>query len=149
VLKGRDYFDQLKQIITLIGKPSEDDMKHLQYETARKALRRLKDEGNGIKKRFGRIRIGGIKGTTTEATNPLALDLLENMLRFNPSRRYTVEQCLAHKYLEELHQDADEPVCPKAFDYSFEDGYKEEMPKALLQKHMMNTLRDVNRKAGK
>jgi len=132
VLQGKDYFDQLEKIITLIGKPSESEMKHLQYETARKAIRRMGGKTNQIARAFGRY-----------TTNPLALDLLKNMLVFDPAKRFSVEQCLAHKYLAELHQDGDEPVCKKKFDYSFEDGYKEEMPKALLQRHMIECSKRV------
>ncbi len=128
VLQGKDYFDQLEKIVRLIGRPSEEDMTHLQYETARKALRRMRNDKNQVATVFRRY---------TE--NPLALDLLTKMLVFNPKKRLSVEECLAHKYLAELHQDGDEPVCKTPFDYSFEDGYKEEMPKSLLQKYMRET----------
>ncbi len=33
-------------------------------------------------------------------TNPLALDLLEKMLKFNPADRLTVEDALSHPYLK-------------------------------------------------
>jgi mitogen-activated protein kinase 1/3 len=133
-LQGKDYFDQLSKIVALIGKPSDEDMKHLQFETARKAIRRMPSGGNQIARKFGRY---------TE--NPLAIDLLEKMLVFNPDKRFSVEDCLNHKYLAELHQEGDEPRCTKPFDYSFEDGYKEEMPKDLIQKHMRACVEEVRR----
>lgn len=35
--------------------------------------------------------------------NPLAIDLLAKMLKFNPDERITVMQALAHPYLSQLH----------------------------------------------
>jgi len=55
--------------------------------------------------------------------NPVALDLLSKMLMFNPVKRYTVEQCLAHPYFEGLHSDDSEPTCESTFDWSF-DNFK-------------------------
>ncbi len=47
-----------------------------------------------------------------------------------------MQDALAHPYLAELHSRAREPVCPAAFDFSFENGYPQEMPQVLLQRHM-------------
>ena len=55
--------------------------------------------------------------------NPVALDLLGKMLVFNPLKRYTVEQCLAHPYFEGLHDESAEPLCEGTFDWSF-DNFK-------------------------
>lgn len=52
--------------------------------------------------------------------NPVALDLLSKMLVFNPTKRYTVQQCLAHPYFEGLHDENAEPLCEGAFDWSFD-----------------------------
>ena len=52
--------------------------------------------------------------------NPVSLDLLSKMLVFNPLKRYTVEQCLAHPYFEGLHQEDSELVCESPFDWSFD-----------------------------
>lgn len=55
--------------------------------------------------------------------SPAACDLLENLLCFEPDRRLSVEQALAHPYLAELHCEEDEPVCTQfdmqefAFEY--------------------------------
>ena len=44
--------------------------------------------------------------------SPLAIDLLERMLQFNPTKRITVEDALAHPYLAQLHDPASEPSAP-------------------------------------
>jgi len=43
--------------------------------------------------------------------SPLACDLLDKLLAFEPEDRYSVEQALRHPYLEELHCEEDEPIC--------------------------------------
>lgn len=40
--------------------------------------------------------------------DPRALDLLDKMLTFNPDRRIVVEDALAHPYLEQYYDPADE-----------------------------------------
>lgn len=44
----------------------------------------------------------------------LAIDLMEKMLQFNPERRITVEQALAHPYLAQMHDPASELSAPGA-----------------------------------
>lgn len=62
--------------------------------------------------------------------NRLALDLLAKMLVFNPEKRLTVEECLAHEYLKELHSPDEEPICEELFDWSFDTF---ELTKETLQ----------------
>lgn len=62
--------------------------------------------------------------------NPAALDLLSKMLMFNPEKRLTVEECLAHEYLKELHSPDEEPPCEQLFDWSFDNF---ELTKDTLQ----------------
>lgn len=52
--------------------------------------------------------------------NPDALDLLDLMLAFDPTRRVSVEQALEHRYLQIWHDASDEPGCPTPFDFTFE-----------------------------
>ena len=49
--------------------------------------------------------------------HPQALDLLERMLTFNPNNRITVEDALAHPYLEQYYDPNDEPVAQEPFRY--------------------------------
>jgi len=45
---------------------------------------------------------------------------LEKLLKFDPAERITVEEALAHPYLEAYHDIEDEPSHKKPFDFSFE-----------------------------
>mmetsp|Transcript_3173 Transcript_3173/g.3907 ORF Transcript_3173/g.3907 Transcript_3173/m.3907 type:complete len:135 (+) Transcript_3173:918-1322(+) len=52
----------------------------------------------------------------------VAKDLLKKMLVFNPLKRISVEDALAHKFFEDLHCEDDEPTTSyvSAFDFDFE-----------------------------
>lgn len=54
-------------------------------------------------------------------TNALAVDLLERMLVFDPRKRISVDQALAHPYFSSLHDPTDEPTCASPFVFEFED----------------------------
>ena len=63
----------------------------------------------------------------------MALDLLGRMLTFNPNRRLTIEECLAHPYFEGrnllifflylkgLHNPDEEPLCDTPFDWNWDN----------------------------
>ncbi|KAG0047083.1 MAP kinase Pmk1 [Linnemannia elongata] len=66
--------------------------------------------------------------------NPLALDLLEKFLTFNPAKRITVEEALRHPYLEPYHDPEDEPSMdpiPESF-FDF-DKHKDTLSKEQLK----------------
>ena len=45
-----------------------------------------------------------------------ALDLLKDLVTFDPTQRLTAAQALAHPWLSSYHDDDDEPTCPHIFD---------------------------------
>jgi p38 MAP kinase len=53
---------------------------------------------------------------------PQAIDLLEKMLVFDPRKRITATEALAHPYLSPYHDPSDEPAAPEKFDWSFNDA---------------------------
>ncbi|KAK4758246.1 hypothetical protein SAY87_019547 [Trapa incisa] len=62
-----------------------------------------------------------------------AVDLLEKMLVFDPSKRITVDEALCHPYLAPLHDINEEPVCPTHFKFDFEQpSFTEEHIKELI-----------------
>jgi mitogen-activated protein kinase 7 len=106
--KGRDYVDQLNQILHFLGTPNEETLSRIGSPRAQEYVRNLPFMP---KVPFQRL---------FPNANPEALDLLDQMLAFDPSSRVSVEQALEHPYLSIWHDASDEPVCPTTFDFSFE-----------------------------
>lgn len=132
LFQGSSTRAQLELIIRLLGTP---DAETLSVVASRDAAEIVGKMPRYPKADFAAVFPG---------VNPAALDLLSKMLVFDFRKRITVDDALAHPYLAELHSRADEPTC-ETFDFSFEKEYPNEMPKALLQKHMYEEMLQLNR----
>lgn len=106
--KGRDYVDQLNQILHILGTPNEETLSRIGSPRAQEYVRNLPFMP---KKAFPSL---------FPQANPDALDLLDKMLAFDPSSRISVEQALEHPYLHIWHDASDEPDCPTTFNFDFE-----------------------------
>ncbi|KAG2497296.1 hypothetical protein HYH03_004879 [Edaphochlamys debaryana] len=97
---GKDYVQQLKLITGALGRPSEEELAQVPSARARKWLRDLPPcERTDWKSLW-------------PSANPLALDLLDRLLTFDPRKRLDVHAALAHPWLAELHDTALEPEGP-------------------------------------
>ena len=105
---GKDYIHQLNLITDVIGTPGEEDIQYIQSEKARRYIRAMP-----YKPRIPPEKI-------YPNANPLAIDMLQGLLVFNPSRRITVDDALAHPYLGSLHDSSDEPLAHASFSFDFE-----------------------------
>jgi ATP-dependent RNA helicase DDX18/HAS1 len=124
--KGRDYVDQLNQILHYLGTPTEETLARIGSPRAQDYVRNLPF--------MQKIAFQSL----FRNANPDALDLLDRMLAFDPSSRISVEEALEHRYLHIWHDASDEPICPTTFDFQFE--VVEEIPE---MKKMI--LAEVNR----
>ena len=106
--KGRDYVDQLNQILHILGTPNEETLSRIGSPRAQEYVRNLPFMA---KKPFPSL---------FPNANPDALDLLDRMLAFDPSSRISVERALEHPYLTIWHDASDEPECPTTFNFDFE-----------------------------
>ncbi|OAA80450.1 Protein kinase-like domain protein [Akanthomyces lecanii RCEF 1005] len=106
--KGRDYVDQLNQILHILGTPNEETLRRIGSPRAQEYVRNLPFMA---RKPFHSL---------FPNANTNANDLLDAMLAFDPSSRITVEAALEHPYLQIWHDVSDEPECTITFDFAFE-----------------------------
>ncbi|XP_072336445.1 mitogen-activated protein kinase 13-like isoform X3 [Scyliorhinus torazame] len=107
LFKGKDYLDQLAQIMKITGTPSSDFIQKLDSMEARNYIRTLPY----IKK----------KDFTSLFSNasPLAVDLLEKMLVLDADKRLSAAEALSHPYFEPF-RDLEEETKPEPFDDSLD-----------------------------
>lgn len=127
LFRGKDYVDQLNQILLILGTPKESTLTKIGSVRAQNYVRSLP---------FMK------KVPYTELfphANPLALDLLERMLTLDPYERITVAEALQHPYLAIWHDPQDEPECQVKFDFkSFETVDEMDSMKDLIIEEVKN-----------
>jgi len=96
---GHDQEEQIQMIVDLIGYPTEEEIQSVSSNSqGAQILSKIPpNEGVNFREYF-------------ENQNEEAIDLMEKMLKFDPSKRITVEDALNHPYLKDLHFEDDEPV---------------------------------------
>uniref|UniRef100_A0A8C6KI62 Mitogen-activated protein kinase n=1 Tax=Nothobranchius furzeri TaxID=105023 RepID=A0A8C6KI62_NOTFU len=118
IFPGKHYLDQLNHILSILGSPSEEDLNCIINVKARNYLQSLPDRDKvPLEKLF-------------QKSDPKALELLGFMLTFNPNKRITVDEALAHLYLEQYYDPTDEPVAEEPFTFSME---LDDLPKEKLK----------------
>ncbi|KXN71419.1 Pkinase-domain-containing protein [Conidiobolus coronatus NRRL 28638] len=108
LFKGRDYVDQLKQILGTLGTPDDQTLQRMGSDRAQEYIKSLP--------RMQKVPFQQIYPKAT----PAAIDLLERLLDLDHTRRITAQEALAHPYLASHHQPDDEPTHDQIFDFSFE-----------------------------
>jgi len=128
---GRDYHHQLTLILDVLGTPTLDEFYAITTRRSRDYIRALP-----FRKRrpFAQL---------FPNASALAVDFLTKTLTFDPKKRITVEEALAHPYLEAYHDPDDEPVAPPLDPEFFEfdlhkDDISREQLKELLYEEIMS-----------
>jgi len=107
---GTSTMDQLARITQLSGMPSKEDI-------------------NGIASPFAQTMMESIPrvkgqdlGTLYPKASPEAIDMMKKLLAFNPNKRMSVEEALRHPFVEQFHDESDEPRCTKSLKLKIDDN---------------------------
>lgn len=105
LLMGKDRSHQLHEIFKVLGTPSAEVVTRNKWNLSS----------------VGRPTYACVDFTTLFpfALNS-SLDLLSNLLTWDPSSRFTVEKCLEHQFLHKVRDIENEAACAEKFDFSFE-----------------------------
>eukprot|EP00760_Papus_ankaliazontas_P004552 PhM_4_TR11952/c0_g1_i1/m.105618 len=109
LFQGRDYFGQLELICKQLGKPAEADLAFVSDRHAKDHMRKLTEYTS---QPFAKL--------VSRVSDPNIESFLSRMLEFNPAKRATAEELLAHPYLAHLHDETDEPKMDKTFSWELE-----------------------------
>ncbi|XP_071848965.1 mitogen-activated protein kinase 1-like [Apostichopus japonicus] len=127
IFPGKHYLDQLNHILGIIGSPTEKDLECIKNDKAKSYLQSLSRKE---KMPWTKIFVNA---------DAKSLDILGRMLTFNPNERITVEEALAHPYLEQYYDPADEPVSEKPFSFETE---LDDLPKETLKRMIFDEARE-------
>ncbi len=109
---GTSTLNQLDRIMEVTGRPGAEDIEAIQSSLATTMLESLP----ATKPKEYR----DIFPTASDD----AIDLLNKLLQFNPTKRLTAEEALEHPYVRLFHKPEDEPICGKKINITMDDNHK-------------------------
>jgi len=129
IFPGTSTMNQLDRIIEVTGKPSDEDIEAINSPFAATMLESLEEPTHR-----------SLEDIYPSAGSE-AIDLLKNLLHFNPQKRLTAKQALQHPYLKQFHNPDDEPDCDHMIKISIDDNtkysineYRNELYQNIIQK---------------
>jgi len=105
---GKDSLHQLRLIVEKLGTPTADELAVIENEQAVRYITDLRNkEAKGAPPQTAAARLAGL----FPKAEPLLLDLLSQLLMFDPAKRPTAAEALQHPYLA-AYRDAPEEELP-------------------------------------
>ena len=134
IFPGIDSRNQIQLIVDVIGYPEESVLSKIRSEKAKSYLERLPRKA----------------GTDLSILFPNcgkdALGLLQNLLTFDPEKRFDVNEAIQHPYLESLHCMDDEPTGEplSRLDFDFEHHF---LTSSEYRELLLNEIKNYDEKS--
>ncbi|VAI34505.1 unnamed protein product [Triticum turgidum subsp. durum] len=122
IFPGTDCLNQLKLIVNVLGTMSDDDLEFIDNMKARKYIKSL-SYADGI--------------PMYPQADPLAIDLLQKMLVFDPSNRISVTEALEHPYMSTLYDPDANPPAQAPIDLDIDEKLGVDMIREMLWQEML------------
>lgn len=132
---GTSTINQIERIIQVTGKPNKAEVESLQSKYAQTMLDSMKIKTKrDLKSLYPNESAEGI-------------DLISQCLAFDPSKRPTCDQILAHPYFKHYHNPSNEPTCDKVIHISIDDDdfYQLEVYRDKLYKEVVAKKKEQRR----
>ncbi|MBA0616994.1 hypothetical protein Godav_026474 [Gossypium davidsonii] len=126
IFPGTECLSQLKLIIDVLGSQQEADLQFIDNPKARRYIKSLPySRGTHLSHLYPQA-------------DPLAIDLLQRMLVFDPSKRITVTEALLHPYMSGLYDPRCNPPAQVPIDLDIDENMREEMIREMMWAEMLH-----------
>jgi len=107
---GKNHIDMVSRVSQVIGSPSDEELEWLPKDSdAYSFLRKVCPQSEGVP-----------LASLYPRASPACLDLVRELLRWDPIRRISAAQAQEHEYLR-AYLPKEAPVPPEPFDWAFDD----------------------------
>lgn len=126
---GKNTLNQLELITQTMGSMTENDISKF-GKPDMKAVKLVLKMQKHQKRQWGDV---------LRDANPLAIDMIDKLLNYDPQGRLNAADALAHPYLQALHQPDEEPVAdgPFELDWEQEQGLTVDAVKQLIHNEIV------------
>ncbi|CAM8904107.1 hypothetical protein QQ045_011092 [Rhodiola kirilowii] len=126
IFPGTECLNQLKLIINVLGSQQDSDLEFIDNPKARKYIKTL-PYTRGV--HFSRL---------YPQADPLAIDLLQKMLVFDPSKRISVTEALQHPYLAGLYDPNQNPPAQVPINLELDENMEESTIREMIWQEMLH-----------
>ncbi|XP_020251512.1 mitogen-activated protein kinase 4-like [Asparagus officinalis] len=125
IFPGTECLNQLKLIVNVLGTVNDADLGFIDNPKARKYIKTLP------------YTPGIPLPALYPHANPLAVDLLQKMLVFDPSKRISVTEALQHPYMSPLYDPSSDPPAQVPIDLDIDEELGEDMIREMMWREML------------